>query len=258
MEDADKSGFPSIEDRQQYHQEKISHFIKRIEERINKSNIAELQNLVSKEFQSDLELYRRYQDFLPETESFDTTQYRDVVSKQDGTVLKNLKSNNFSPNPQLSYALHHKQYFSFGPLLDLQALSILPFDVPKEFRGYFHWSPNGKSIAFFQTSGPARLLVMSVPRGEVVFRKNYERHVNRINSVAWADDSKSIALLTSSVQTGLAPHELFFACAGHPVGHSTYYIDVIKIDTGESKEYSVVENIIGGWGQVFWGKKGNN
>ncbi len=251
VEDAEKSGFPSIEDQQRYHQEIISRSIKRIEERLNKSNVAELQQLVSKEFQSDLELYHRYQGYLSKTIPFDTTRYRDVISDQDGTVLKNLNPKSFSPNPQLSYALHHEQYFSFGPLLDLQTLSLRPFAVPKDFRGYFRWSPEGKLIAFYQSSRPAHLLVMDVPHGEVVFSKNFERH---IDSVAWGDDSKSVGILNSSVRIGLAPHELLFACSGHPVGHNTYYIDVINIDTGESKEFPVVRNIIGGWGQVFWGE----
>jgi hypothetical protein len=245
VEDAEKSGFPSFED----HREIISRLIKRIEERLNKSNVAELQQLVSEEFQSDLESYHRYQGYLTKTIPFDTTKYRDIVAYQDGTVLKNLNPESFSPNPQLSYALHHQQYFSFGPVLDLQTLSLHHFTVPKDFRGYFRWSPEGKLIAFYQSSRPAHLLVMSVPHGEVVFSKNFERY---IDSVAWGHDSKSVAILNSSVRIGLAPHELLFACSGHPVGHNTYYIDVINIDTGECKEFPVVRNIIGGWGQVFW------
>ena len=92
---------------------------------------------------------------------------------------------------------------------------------------------------------------MGVPHGEVVFRKSFERYND---SVAWGHDSKSVAILNSSVRIGLAPHEVLWACAGHPVGHNTYYIDVINIDNGESKEFPVVRNIIGGWGQVFWGE----
>lgn len=248
VEDAEKSGFPSIEDQQRYRQEIISRLIKRIEERLNRSNVAELQQLVSKEFQSDLELYHRYQGYLSKTIPFDTTRYRDIVSHQDGTVLKNLNPESFLPNPQLSYALHHQQYFSFGPLLDLQTLSLHPFAVPKDFKGYFSWSPDGKLIALYSK---ANLLVMGIPHGEVVFRKSFERY---IDGVAWGHDSKSLAILNSSVRTGLAPHEILWACAGHPVGHSTYHIDVINIDTGESKESPVVRNIIGGWGRVFWGE----
>ena len=97
VEDAEKSGFPSIEDRERYRQEIISRLIKRIEERLNKSNVAELQQLVSKEFQSDLELYHRYQGYLSKTIPFDTTRYRDIVSYQDGTVLKSLNLNLFGP-----------------------------------------------------------------------------------------------------------------------------------------------------------------
>ena len=252
VKDAEKSGFPSIEDQKRYRQETISRLIK---ERLNKSNVAELQQLVSTDFLSDLESFHRFQRHYPKTnESFDTTRYSDIVSNQDRTVLKNINPESFSPNPQLSYALHYQQSFSFGPLLDLQTLSLHPFAVPKGFHGYFSWSPDGKLIAFYQPSTATfkpNLLVMGVPRGEVVFTKGFERN---INDVAWGLDSKSVAILNSSVRIGLVPHELLFACSGHPVGHNTFYIDVINIDTGESKDFPVVRNIISGWGQVFWGE----
>jgi len=248
--DGGKFKFPTAEEYKRSREEHSGQLIKKLEERLNRSNVTSLQHLADMEYNYDLEIYQLSKQLLPKYEvPIDTTRYRDIISRQDGAVVKHLNPKSLFANHQFSYALHHLGLY-YKHLVDLETLAVYPLPFPEETtcRGYGNltWSPNGKSFVLYEKGF---LLMTDLPSRKILFQKRLE---NNIQHVAWSLDSKSIAILNSSYRIGVAPHELLFAFAGHPVPHNNFYLELIKINSGESMQFLIVKNIIYGRGRVHW------
>ena len=78
----------------------------------------------------------------------------------------------------------------------------------------------------------------------------------RIDGIAWAPDSRSIAVLVQGERYGKGPFDLLSALTGHPAPYTSYSVRVYAMDsTLVLSVPNVVKNIAYGWGSIEWDRE---
>jgi len=75
----------------------------------------------------------------------------------------------------------------------------------------------------------------------------------RIYGLAWAPDSKAIAVLVQDERYGKGPLDLLSGFAGHPVPYANYGVKVYAMDSRLVLSVpNMIKNLSYGWGSIQW------
>ncbi len=74
--------------------------------------------------------------------------------------------------------------------------------------------------------------------------RRWGRKDRSIQGFAWAPDGRSVAILSESEHYGKDPLGVLAGLSGHPIPHSSVFLDVIDIRTGRISEYLIRANVI--------------
>lgn len=118
---------------------------------------------------------------------------------------------------------------------------------PDCYRGTTVLSPDRRLVAACsgEFGGRRANFSITVNQTQQVFEWNPDGW-RGIDGVLWSSGSRSLALLNHSEQRGGGILERIWAAAGHPVPHSTYYLDIVDVTTGKVYELSLQENVSSG------------
>ena len=72
-----------------------------------------------------------------------------------------------------------------------------------------------------------------------------------IRGFAWAPNSSSVSVLTTSGRLGSSPLELLAFASGHPVSHDTVSLSIWDIHTGTATEYLVRKNVVSSFTRIL-------
>jgi len=72
----------------------------------------------------------------------------------------------------------------------------------------------------------------------------WSRKDRSIEGFAWAPDGRSVAILSQSEHYGKDPLGILAGLSGHPIPHSSVFLDVIDIRTGKISEYLIRANVL--------------
>jgi hypothetical protein len=72
----------------------------------------------------------------------------------------------------------------------------------------------------------------------------WTRKDRSISGFAWAPDGLSVAILSESEHYGKDPLGIVAGVSGHPIPHSSVFLDVIDIRTGRVSEYLIRANVL--------------
>ena len=79
----------------------------------------------------------------------------------------------------------------------------------------------------------------------------WKTHGRGIRGFAWAPNSNSIAILNVSSYYGKSPLELLAALSGHPVPHDKVLLDIFDVQTGQTTEYLVRNNVVSSFTRIL-------
>lgn len=74
--------------------------------------------------------------------------------------------------------------------------------------------------------------------------RRWGRKDRSIEGFAWAPDGRSVAILSQSEHYGKDPLGVLAGLSGHPIPHSSVFLDVIDIRTGRISEYLIRANVL--------------
>lgn len=74
--------------------------------------------------------------------------------------------------------------------------------------------------------------------------RRWGRKDRSIEGFAWAPDGRSVAILSQSEHYGKDPVGVLAGLSGHPIPHSSVFLDVIDIRAGRVSEYLIRANVL--------------
>jgi hypothetical protein len=135
----------------------------------------------------------------------------------------------------------------------------VPNGLPKieglEYYGPYRLSPD-KSLMFLSLSSeggyvPKDFAVIQMEEKELLFQR---KNNHKIEDVAWSPDSNMFAVLSQSFRIHLGISGIFAFMVAHPVLVCKYYLSIYDRRGNLLITAEVASGLIGGGGQVSWGK----
>ena len=140
--------------------------------------------------------------------------------------------------------------------LTLRFPDELPMPVGYVYWGPYLKSPDGVHVAVStaearHTAGARGLVIVqqSTKKVSLVWNGRENRY---IESLAWSQDSRFIAILRSSSRTGYRPSDLVALASGHGVPYMTYYLDVLDLDGNTLAQTKLASDVRGSWAWIVW------
>ena len=109
-------------------------------------------------------------------------------------------------------------------------------------------SPSGEYGASCSGEGTHEFDVIDRKSNSVLVRWNTQK---AIRGFAWAPNSRSISVLTTSGRLGFSPPELLSVISGHPVSHDTVSLSIWDVHTGTATEYLVRKNVVSSFTRIL-------
>ena len=86
------------------------------------------------------------------------------------------------------------------------------------------------------------VVVTSAESSTVLSRWNHKGRM--IRGLAWSPDSKSVAVLNESEHYSKSPVGVISGLAGHPIPHSSVFLDIVDVRTGSVAEYLLRADVV--------------
>jgi hypothetical protein len=108
-------------------------------------------------------------------------------------------------------------------------------------------SPNGEYLASCKGEGTHEFDVIDRSNNKLVHWTTEKA----IRGFAWAPNSNSVAVLTTSGRLGLSPLELLAFVSGHPVSRDPVSLSIWDIPAGTATEYLVRRNVVSSFTRIL-------
>jgi hypothetical protein len=154
----------------------------------------------------------------------------------------------FSVNEQRTHAVYNLIPEAPSLLIDLVTMTVSKAFCNK-WVNKIVWDKSGRYVAYTSSSSNKVITVTDIKTTVDILEKPIGRYVF---DIAWSPSSNHLAVLSCTSRMGFWPWEIFFAAAGHPVWHNTFYLSLYDTAGKELLTQEVVGNIANGRGSLVW------